>query len=158
MFGNSRERHARCSFLDSTELHDMTNPPTFLDLAGHPFVAGVVGALVGLKFVPGLTWLERVTNLGAGGVLAYYTAPAIVSWWDLSPQMLGFLGFALGMLGRELAQAEYRYIKANGGSRYSTPQRPEIASLHPRWWSRDSVLDWVLPVVVTVGIAVLLKD
>ena len=37
----------------------MTTPPTFLDIAAHPFVAGVLGALVGLKFVPGLTWLER---------------------------------------------------------------------------------------------------
>ena len=37
----------------------MTNPPTFLDLAAHPFVAGVLGALVGLKFVPGLSLVER---------------------------------------------------------------------------------------------------
>ena len=49
-------------------------------------------------------------------------------------------------LGRELAQAEYRYIKANGGSRYSTPLWPGIASLHPRWWSRarGSRLDQLL--------------
>ena len=37
----------------------MTNQPTFLDIVAHPFVAGVVGALVGPKFVPGLTWVER---------------------------------------------------------------------------------------------------
>lgn len=95
----------------------MTNPPTFLDLAAHPFVAGVLGALVGLKFVPGLTWLERVTNLGAGGVLAYYTAPAIVSWWDLSPQMLGFLGFALGMLGLSIAAAVIQGIRETSVAR-----------------------------------------
>ena len=73
------------------------------------------------------------------------------NWWA------GAAAGSFLFIGRELAQAEYRYIQANGGSRYSTPQRPEIASLHPRWWSRDSVLDWLLPVVVTMGIAVLLK-
>ena len=55
--------------------------------------------------------------------------------------------------GRELTQAEYRYIDANGGKRYETPYRPDIASLHPRWWNLDSVLDVVLPLVVVVAVA-----
>lgn len=70
------------------------------------------------------------------------------NWWA---------GAAFGaafFIGREHAQAEYRYIEANGGSRYDTPEPPEIAALNPRWWSKDAVLDFVFPVIAVVAVAV----
>lgn len=82
-----------------------------LDYAGHPLVAGIFGAIVGLKFVPGLTWLERVTNLGAGGVIAYYVAPALANWWGLSEHMVGFMSFILGMFGLSVAAAIFQGIR-----------------------------------------------
>ena len=47
--------------------------------------------------------------------------------------------------GREHAQAEDRYIAANGGKRYETPVPAEFGALHPKYWSKDSVLDLILP-------------
>lgn len=85
--------------------------PSNLDLAAHPLVAGLLGGLVGLRFVPGLSWPERLTNLAAGGLLSYYTAPALVGWWGLSEQMLGFLGFLIGMFGLSVASAVLQAIR-----------------------------------------------
>ncbi len=51
-------------------------------------------------------------------------------------------------LGREHAQAESRYLRASTGRKW-----PELHALHPRWWNIDSVLDWVVPVVVVAAIA-----
>ena len=72
------------------------------------------------------------------------------NWW------LGVAASAY-WLGREMAQAEYRYIEANGGSRYNTPKHPELAVLSPRWWKVDSVLDWVLPVAAVVAVAFFMR-
>lgn len=68
-------------------------------------------------------------------------------WWA---------GTALGIavfVGREHAQAEYRYINANGGNRYTTPLPAELACLHPRWWDIGSVLDLVVPVLACLTVA-----
>jgi hypothetical protein len=72
-------------------------------------------------------------------------------WWA------GAAAGSAYFVGREFAQAEYRYIEANGGFRYKTPQRPEVAVLHPRWWNRKSVLDWVLPTAAVVVVAFVMQ-
>ena len=69
------------------------------------------------------------------------------NWWA------GAAAGAFFFLGREFAQAEYRYIEANGGRRYHTPLRPEIAVMNPLWWNRKSVLDWALPSIAVVAVA-----
>ena len=84
---------------------------SILDWASHPLVAGVVGSLVSLRFVPGLTLTERLMNLAAGSALAYYTAPAIVSWWGMSENLLGFFGFAIGMFGLSASAAVLQGIR-----------------------------------------------
>ena len=68
-------------------------------------------------------------------------------WW---------MGAAFGaafFIGREFAQAEYRYIKANGGDRYATPMPAEFAVFHTKWWNLDSVLDFLFPVVAVIAAA-----
>lgn len=49
---------------------------------------------------------------------------------------------------REHTQNEYKWIQANGGKR--TPIAPLMA-LDIRKWSKDSILDAVVPTVATVG-------
>lgn len=71
------------------------------------------------------------------------------NWWA---------GAAFGsavFIGREHAQAEYRYIKANGGKRYHTPLPPEIGCLRMEYWDKGSMLDWIAPVVGTLVVALL---
>lgn len=72
---------------------------------------------------------------------------AFDNWWA---------GAALGagvFIGREHAQAEYKYIQANGGSRHNTPQAPELGALSRKYWSLDSVLDLVVPVIGVICLA-----
>lgn len=60
-------------------------------------------------------------------------------------------GGAMGVLlfiGREHAQAEYRYLKAHGGN----PRSP-LACLHPRYWNMASVLDLAAPLAAVCAIA-----
>ena len=69
------------------------------------------------------------------------------NWWT---------GAAFGaafFMGREHAQAEERYIKANGGHRYTTPQTPEWAVFNLTWWNSDSLLDWIVPTLTVVAVA-----
>ena len=68
-------------------------------------------------------------------------------WW------VGAAYGAAYFIGRECAQAEYRYIKANGGDRYATPRRPEFGSLNLKYWDLDSILDWVFPAVAVLLVA-----
>lgn len=73
------------------------------------------------------------------------------NWWA------GAAAGAFFFLGREHAQAEHRYIYANGGARYLTPAMPELAALNPRHWRLDDVLDCVVPVAGVAGAAFLLE-
>jgi len=69
------------------------------------------------------------------------------NWWAGAA-----FGAAL-FVGREHTQAEYRFIEANGGERYKAPQPTELLCLQTRYWSRDSLLDVVLPVVAVLVVA-----
>lgn len=67
-----------------------------------------------------------------------------------------WVGAAFGaafFIGREHAQAEERYIEANGGRRYTTPQSPEWAVFNLTWWNSDSLLDLIVPTLTVVAVA-----
>ena len=70
------------------------------------------------------------------------------NWWA---------GAAFGAafyIGREHAQAEYRWIKEFGDGRRSN--MPAWGGFDPRVWSGNyaSWLDWLVPAVAVVGVAV----
>lgn len=70
----------------------------------NPLTAGVAGALVGLRFAPGMSWLERITNVASGAACAGFVAPAAGELFNLSSiSMQGALAFAIGMFGMSLA-------------------------------------------------------
>ena len=78
----------------------------------HPLVPGLIGALIGLRFAPGVAWLERVTNVIAGGACAAYVAPAAGEIFKLtSVSMLGFLSFFVGMFGMSIAAAVMQGVR-----------------------------------------------
>lgn len=53
--------------------------------------------------------------------------------------------------GREHAQAEYRAIKSlYGGKRENSPW---WCGFEPRAWDAKAILDWMVPVVVAIGVA-----
>ncbi len=51
-------------------------------------------------------------------------------------------------VGRELAQAEQRYISAHGGHRDDCPW---YCGFLPESWNRKSMMDWALPLAVSLA-------
>lgn len=81
-------------------------------LTRNPFAAGALGSLVGLKFAPGVSLLERITNVGAGAACAGYAAPALAEWMHVtSPHVHSGLAFAVGLFGLSLAAAVQQGIR-----------------------------------------------
>lgn len=64
----------------------------------------------------------------------------------------GLVGTAI-FLGREHAQAEYRWIETYGARKRAN--MPWWGGLDPRVWSLKSVLDWLMPLVACMGVACL---
>lgn len=82
-------------------------------LISHPLAAGLLGAMIGLKFAPGLSWFERVTNVAAGAACAGYVTPAAAEVFGLvSAPMQSALGFAVGMFGMSVAAALIEAVRA----------------------------------------------
>ena len=78
---------------------------------GH-IVAGLVGAIVGLRWAPGLTWWERCLNVAAGFSCAAYITPLAAHAFALvAPSVQSGLGFLLGMLGLSLCNAAVTGIR-----------------------------------------------
>lgn len=71
-------------------------------------------------------------------------------WWTGAALASGYF------IGREIAQAEYRWIENFGeGLRANLPW---WGAADPRVWERpDQIADWLGPVIVTVAIALIIE-
>ena len=81
-------------------------------IARSPFLPGALGAVVALRFAPGITWKERAFNVAAGAMCAGYLSPAIADWLHISGAgMQSGLSFGVGMFGLSLAAAAMQAIR-----------------------------------------------
>lgn len=62
------------------------------------------------------------------------------------------VGTSLFYLGRELAQAEYRWIENYGGGKRAN--MPFTGQFDPRVWSFKSLSDMAFPIAATAGLAI----
>jgi hypothetical protein len=74
-------------------------------VVAHPLTAGIVGAVLGLKWAPGNSLTERLINVCSGAAVAGYVGPAFGGWLRLGASAQSALGFALGLLGLSMAGA-----------------------------------------------------
>lgn len=70
----------------------------------------------------------------------------ILVWLLNLPILLYFLPTAF-YLGREFTQAEYRYISTYGNGKRAN--MPWYGGFLPKVWNTKSILDWVLPLIVS---------
>jgi hypothetical protein len=69
-------------------------------------VIGALGAVVGLKFVPGVSWVERMCNLTAGTLCSWFWAPALIELLHIERDgQAAALSFAVGMFALSWASA-----------------------------------------------------
>lgn len=73
------------------------------------------------------------------------------NWWG------GAAAGAFLFIGREHAQAEYRWIETYGN--HHRANLPWLGGLDPRVWRGhyDSWLDWLTPTVAVVGVACIVE-
>jgi hypothetical protein len=84
------------------------------EILSHPAVLpSVLGALVGLKFAPGATYPQRLSNFVCGATIARFGGPAAIEFFGQDPEggMATFIIFTIGLFGLSLADAIYRGIK-----------------------------------------------
>lgn len=75
-------------------------------------VAGIVGSLASLRFVPGVTWPARFSILVIGASVSFYALPPAIAWFGVTSQggcalaaaTAGFLGY--NMLAKLTKYAE----------------------------------------------------
>jgi hypothetical protein len=93
----------------------------FHKIVSHPMAAGALGALLGLKFLPGVGAVEKVTNATAGCAFAGYVAPAVCELFGLSSAaMQSAMSFAIGLFGLGIARAVFEAARAVDWAKLAT--------------------------------------
>ena len=85
-------------------------------LARSPFFVGAAGSFVALRFAPGVSWWERLSNVVAGSLCAGFAAPAgmpalVMCSHSISAGMTAGVSFGVGMFGLSLAAAILQGIR-----------------------------------------------
>ena len=82
-------------------------------MATNPLAAGVLGAAIGLKFVPGVAWIERLINFSAGLSCSIYLSPAVGEMLSLSTaSKQAGLAFLMGLFSVSIAAAIFEGLRA----------------------------------------------
>lgn len=77
-----------------------------------PFAVGAAGSFVALRFAPGVSWWERLSNVIAGSLCAGFGGPALTEWLHItSAGMTAGVHFGVGMFGLSLAAAILQGIR-----------------------------------------------
>lgn len=76
-------------------------------------------------------------------------------WFAVCPEHIDFcLCIGFFYLGREHAQAEYRYIEAHGGSRDKCPM---WCGFLPEAWTDKGLLDFLFPLAISCSFILVAK-
>lgn len=92
----------------------------------HPVVAAAAGALVGLRALPGTSYLEKLSNVSAGFAIAAWGGPALVEYLAVtSPQLASGIVFICGATGLVIANALWEAIRHTDLAAWATAWLPK---------------------------------
>lgn len=78
----------------------------------NPVIAAAAGALVGLRALPGSSYLEKASNMAAGFAIAAFGGPALVEYLGVQSAKLGSgIVFVCGAVGLVVANAVWEGVK-----------------------------------------------
>lgn len=69
-----------------------------LGIKGSAATGGFIGALVSLRFVPGINIWQRATNFLGGWAGAAYSSPLAIAGLDMEENHIGGVAFMIGVL------------------------------------------------------------
>lgn len=82
------------------------------DVIFHPFMAGMAGSLVALRWAPGKSWWDRFFNVCSTIPIVIYGGPAMIDLFGITTDsMILLMGFAIGALGLNIFAKLYEGIK-----------------------------------------------
>jgi hypothetical protein len=81
-------------------------------IAKSPFFIGVLGAIVGMRGVPGASLMDRAINVASGALLAGFTSPFIANYFGLQGEgALSFSAFVVGLFGLNFVASLQAWLK-----------------------------------------------
>ena len=82
------------------------------EIFAHPMVAAAAGALVGLRALPGTSYMEKLANVACGFAIAAWGGPALVDYLAIaSTKLASGVVFICGACGLVIANAVWEAIK-----------------------------------------------
>lgn len=92
-------------------MSDMENVGAYLR-SSH-IVPSLLGAIISLKWAPGLSAFERVFNVGCGVAIGSYGGPAITEWLHLPGERIPYaIAGMMALFGLHAADAIVQWIRA----------------------------------------------
>jgi len=83
-------------------------------LAQDPTVAGVVGSIASLKWIPGETYKAKFFSFFIGASVAVFGTKAMISLWDIKSEGWPlFMAFLLGFIGVNLLGKLWDFVSKN---------------------------------------------
>ena len=73
-------------------------------------LASLFGSLVALKFVPGDTAWERLTNVAGGALIAAYSSPFVTNYFALNAKLEASVAFIIGVFGMTITSSLVEHV------------------------------------------------
>lgn len=77
-----------------------------------PETTGLIGSVLGFVNAPGQNWRERLFNFGSGLGAAWFLAPAVEDYFELSSRNQRMaVAFVIGLVGMNLVAKVIEHVK-----------------------------------------------
>lgn len=100
--------------------------------------------------------MSKLLHTAMAVVIAILVLGFMLLIWSYSPKYLGAMAASWYFVGREIAQAEYRWIEHHGLGRRANMRWNSIFTTPGIWDTKSWFWDMTLPAVVVFGLTVLL--
>lgn len=81
---------------------------TYLGIKVGTLIAGLIGAIVSLSFIPNLTWPKAIIAIFTGAASAGYVTPLVIGALEVGPDYEHAVAFLVGLLGMNVLAGVFK--------------------------------------------------